>query len=260
MTIQEMRKRKQELGYSYETISKLSGLPLGTVQKTLGGITRNPRQATLEALSKVFAPKTAYPDTRGMFVMREPPVPYGTAAEDRVYTIKDIEELPEGIRAELIDGRLYYMASPGRLHQKIIGELYLIIANYIKARGGACEVYLSPFGVYLDADDTTFVEPDLVVICDTEKLDEKGCHGAPDWVVEVLSPSSKYLDCLIKQQKYQAAGVREYWLIEPHKRMVIVYRFKEPSSSADVVEMYSFDDEIPCSLYPDLKVRLSDSV
>lgn len=100
---------------------------------------------------------------------------------DRVYTIEDIYSLPDGERAELIDGQIYYMAPPGRTHQKISGKLHQAIANYIDSKAGRCEVYAAPFAVFLNEDDMNYVEPDISVICDISKLDEKGCHGAPDW-------------------------------------------------------------------------------
>lgn len=96
------------------------------------------------------------------------------------HTIKDIYELPDGERAELIDGQIYYMAPPGRIHQFIVGKLYQKIANYIDSHEGNCQIYPAPFAVFLDKNDKTYVEPDISVICDKDKLDDKGCHGAPD--------------------------------------------------------------------------------
>ena len=172
------------------------------------------------------------------------------------HTIEEIYALPEGTRAELMDGQIYYMACPTRTHQKINGEMYLAVANYIRSHGGSCEVYIPPFAVMPYADDTTYLEPDLTVVCDTSKLEERGCVGAPDWIVEILSPSSRKLDCVKKLFKYRDSGVREYWLISPEKRIVIVYLF----SKDDDTTIYSFEDEIPCSIFPDLKIRLADHV
>ena len=117
-------------------------------------------------------------------------------------TIDDIYALPDGKRAELIDGRLYDMAPPSRRHQKILGILYQTIANYIADKGGSCEVYSAPFAVFLNQDEFNYVEPDISVICNLDKLDEKGCNGAPDWVVEIVSPSSHRMDYFIKLFKY----------------------------------------------------------
>ena len=110
------------------------------------------------------------------------------------YTIDDIYALPEGERAELIDGKIYYMAPPSRTHQRISGRLYQTIANYIDSKNGQCEVLAAPFAVFLNNDDINYLEPDISVICDLSKLDDKGCHGAPDWVIEIVSPSSKPID------------------------------------------------------------------
>ena len=126
-----------------------------------------------------------------------------------VYTISDIYALPDGERAELIDGQIYYMAPPGRLHQKISWKLHQAIANYIDSRNGLCEVYAAPFAVFLNDDDINYVEPDLSVIGDLSKLDDKGCHGAPDWVIEIVSSDSRSRDYITKLFKYRTAGVRE---------------------------------------------------
>ena len=126
-----------------------------------------------------------------------------------VYTISDIYALPDGERAELIDGQIYNMAPPGRLHQKISWKLHQAIANYIDSRNGLCEVYAAPFAVFLNDDDINYVEPDLSVICDLSKLDDKGCHGAPDWVIEIVSSGSRSRDYMTKLFKYRTAGVRE---------------------------------------------------
>ena len=126
-----------------------------------------------------------------------------------MYTISDIYALPDGERAELIDGQIYNMMPPGRLHQKISWKLHQAIANYIDSRNGLCEVYAAPFAVFLNDDDINYVEPDLSVICDLSKLDDKGCHGAPDWVIEIVSAGSRSRDYMTKLFKYRTAGVRE---------------------------------------------------
>lgn len=133
----------------------------------------------------------------------------------RIYTIDDIYALTDGKRAELIDGNIYYMAPLGRKHQRIIGELYATIREYIKSNNGTCEVDIAPFAVFLNADDKNYVEPDISVICDSGKLNDKGCVGAPDWIIEIVSPSSKRMDYFTKLFKYRTAGVKEYWIVDP---------------------------------------------
>lgn len=142
------------------------------------------------------------------------------------YTIDDIYALPDGERAELIDGNIYYMAPPSRKHQRIITELSTTINNYIKANNGSCEVYLAPFAVFLNKNDKTYVEPDISVICDENKLTDKGCNGAPDWIIEIVSPSSKRMDYSVKLFKYRSSGVREYWIVDMEKNRITVWNFE----------------------------------
>lgn len=169
---------------------------------------------------------------------------------EKIYTIDDIYSLPDGQRAELIDGNLYMMApAPSYKHQKISGFLYTEISNYINGKKGGCEVLAAPFAVFLNKDNKNYVEPDISVICDKEKLSDRGCEGAPDWIIEVVSPSSQSMDYLTKLLKYQGAGVREYWIVDPDKNRIIVYRFEENS-----VEEYSFNDSVKAGIYDDLEI------
>ena len=110
------------------------------------------------------------------------------------------------------------MSPPARKHQRIIGEIFAVIREYINTHNGPCEVDISPFAVFLDKDDANYVEPDISVICDPNKLTDKGCFGAPDWIIEIVSPSSRRMDYFTKLFKYRAAGVREYWIVEPDKK------------------------------------------
>ena len=174
--------------------------------------------------------------------------------QEKTYTIEDIYNLPEGTRAELIDGQIYYMAPPSGTHQKISMFLSKIIANYIDKKGGNCEVYAAPYAVFLNKDDMNYVEPDLSVICDPSKLDDKGCHGAPDWIIEITSPSTQSMDYGIKLFKYRTAGVREYWIVNPVKKIVSVFDLENEQQSG----VYSFDDEIPVTIYPELTIKLAD--
>lgn len=170
--------------------------------------------------------------------------------ENRVYTVKDIYDLPDGVRAELIDGQIYYMAPPSWTHQKISRKLQQAIANYIDNNNGGCEVLAAPFAVFLEEnDDKTYLEPDLSVICDIEKLDESGCHGAPDWIIEIVSPSSRPRDYIKKMIKYNTAGVREYWIVDPEKKITTVYQFEK-----DTMEQYKFGMSVPVGIYEDLSI------
>ncbi len=132
-------------------------------------------------------------------------------------TIEDIYALPDGQRAELIDGELYMMATPRIQYQRLVGFLYFEISNYIRNKNGSCEPFMAPFAVFLNADDKIYLEPDISVICDKDKLTDKGCKGAPDWVIEVVSPTSHPMDYYRKLMKYGIAGVREYWVVDYKK-------------------------------------------
>ena len=172
---------------------------------------------------------------------------------ERTYTIEDIYALPEGQRAELIDGRMYMMAPPNTRHQRLVGNLYAAIHNHIKAKGGSCEVFPAPFAVFLNEDDRNYVEPDISVICDKDKLDDRGCNGAPDWIIEVTSPSNPQHDYGIKLFKYRTAGVREYWVVNPQKNAVMVYDFENEKNS----NQYSFDEDVPVCIYDDLTINIA---
>lgn len=174
--------------------------------------------------------------------------------KNSTYTIEDIYALPEGARAELIDGQIYNMAPPSPLHQKFVALLTTAIQNYITEKTGSCEVYPAPFAVFLNQDDRNYVEPDISVICDPNKLNDRGCNGAPDFIIEIVSPSSQRMDYLTKLFKYRTAGVREYWIVNPITKTAQVYRFGSVEDSTQ----YSFDAEISIGIYDDCTICISD--
>ena len=165
------------------------------------------------------------------------------------YTIDDIYRLPSGQRAELIDGQLYMMAPPTRRHQQILLSISRKIADYIDRNHGSCEVDIAPFAVFLNEDDKNYVEPDISVICSPSKLTDKGCVGAPDWIIEIVSPGSRRMDYFIKLFKYRTAGVREYWIVDPEKNRITVYNFE----SEDTGE-YAFSESIKVGIYDNLTI------
>jgi Uma2 family endonuclease len=165
--------------------------------------------------------------------------------QERIYKIEDIYSLPDGERAELIDGKIYFMSPPSRTHQKIVHFLDKTIGNYIDEHNGSCEVYPAPFAVFLNDDDKNYVEPDICVICDSDKLTDKGCIGAPDWIIEIVSPSSKRMDYCTKLAKYSNANVREYWIVNPLKETVTVYYLQEDESPI----VYHFSDSVKVGIY-----------
>lgn len=176
-------------------------------------------------------------------------------SQDRIYTTDDIYALPDGERAELIDGNIYYMALPSRKHQKLVHFLDRTIGNYIQSKNGVCEVYPAPFAVFLNENDKTCVEPDISVICDKNKLTDKGCHGAPDWIIEIVSSGSKRLDYSIKLFKYRTSGVREYWIVDPDKNRITVWNFEE--ASMESIEEYSLSDRVRTNICEGFEIDFS---
>ena len=171
--------------------------------------------------------------------------------KEDIYTIEDIYALPDGVRTELIDGKIYYMAPPNTKHQRLVHFFEREIGNYIQNRKGECEVFPAPFAVFLNKDDINYVEPDISIICDKTKLDEMGYHGAPDWIIEIVSPGNKPMDYFTKLFKYRTAGVREYWIVDPAKEMVTVYRFEK-----ETMEEYSFEEDVSAGIYEDFVIRI----
>ena len=128
------------------------------------------------------------------------------------------------------------------------------IHDYIQNNHGSCAVYPTPFAVFLNADDKTYVEPDISVICDPSKLDDRGCNGAPVWIIEVASPGTKRIDYGIKLFKYRSAGVREYWIVNPLTKIVNVFDLEKEELS----DQYRFDDDIQVCIYDNLVINITE--
>lgn len=173
--------------------------------------------------------------------------------QEHIYTSEDYWNLPEGERAELVDGKFYNMAPPNRIHQKLVQQLSLTIGNYIASHSGNCEVYPAPFAVNLNADDKDWVEPDISVICDKNKLTDRGCSGAPDLIIEIVSPGSRKMDYSTKNSLYSESGVREYWIVDPEKERTTVYHYEEDAAPV----IYSFEQEITVGIYGNLTINVS---
>ena len=249
MTLSQLKERKRELGLTNQDIANSSGVPLSTVQKVFGGTTESPRRNTLEILSAALE-EGAYLWTRlepGSTV-EESSFTYSAEASGKVrgeFTIKDLEQIPDDRMVELIDGEIYDMCLPTPIHQEIVAEIYYNIRKCIEESGDKdCEAYLSPIGVRLDRDDKTLVGPDLFVTCDRSKIGDKWYDGAPDFVLEVVSPSSVMRDRIIKLNKYWKAKVREYWIVDPGKQEIEVNRFDEEELGVK----YTFDDIVPLGI------------
>lgn len=158
------------------------------------------------------------------------------------YTLDDYYALPDERRVELIDGVFYDMAAPAVIHQKILIELCMLFRECANAHEGECEVFIAPCDVRLDCDNKTMVQPDIFLICHPYDLEAKALDGAPDLTLEILSPSTRAKDMLLKLHKYQNAGVKEYWIVDPDHNTVLVYDLR---SDDFYPEKYDFDAVIP---------------
>lgn len=237
MTLADILRIKEERGYSVAKLSEYSGVPVGTLQKLLRGESKNPRKATLDAIERVlYGDEKHYPgkafeyevEGRQPDLVREPAAQYGRSLpEQGEYTLQDYYALPDDRRVELIDGVFYDMAAPSFVHQQITGFVYAQIRDFIEKNGGDCIPSIAPVDVQLDCDNKTMIQPDVLIVCDPKKLKSFGVLGAPDFVLEVISPSTKKKDMLTKLVKYMEAGVKEYWVIDPDRKVLIVYLAEE---------------------------------
>ena len=260
MTIQEMKERKRELGYSYEQLAELAGIPCSTVQKIFGGTTRSPRRSTIVLQPAAMTAETEKPDRKKSYsggykydtgqpgVLREPGGVYHTSLNGKEkYTVTDYFHFPpERGRCELIDGVLYDMASPNAAHQGMSLRLGALFLQYVDGHGGDCRVFTAPFDVIPDPSDRhTVVQPDVMIICDPSKIGKGYCEGAPDLVIEILSPSTRRRDLITKHAKYAEAGVREYWIVDIEAQTAVVYDFEHEG----LPKICGFDTPVPVGIW-----------
>lgn len=170
------------------------------------------------------------------------------------YTTDDIYALPDGQRAELIDGKIYDMAPPSPLHQQLVMELSATLRNYIKEKDGNCKVYPAPFAVFIKEDDVNYVEPDISIVCDPDKISHRGCEGAPDFIIEIVSPSSRKMDYSTKNALYADSGVREYWIVDPARERTTVYRYEEDAAPTII----PFNSNVKVKIYDNLEICIAD--
>lgn len=256
MDIFELKEKKKAAGLTNQDIADLSGIPFSTINKIFSGATKNPRYSTLLAIEEVISTKSKIPFTYNEYsyqpmMVQDSASPYMCRA--RSYNIEDIEKLEEGVRAELIKNKLYLMSSPSRIHQFILTEMLFQIKTHINNNHGKCHVYPAPFDVKLFDNDMAVVQPDITVICDTDKLTDRGCSGAPDWIIEIVSESNFKHDYVTKMVYYQMAGVREYWIVDPKEQKVYVHYFENTQKS----NIYSFDEVITCNILSGLEINIS---
>ena len=174
--------------------------------------------------------------------------------QPELITLEQYEALPEDVRAEVFDGVVYNMSSPTQIHQSILTELLVTIRNYLKKKNGGCQVFPAPFDVKLSDKPLTIVQPDIMIVCNKDKLDGKRCNGAPDFIIEIVSLGNPSDDYVRKLYYYQNYGVREYWIVDPRRKTVTVNYFE-----GNILNIqYAFDSTIKVNIYDDLLINFSD--
>ncbi len=243
MTIEEMNAIKDSRGYSFAQLSEYTGVPVVTLQRILSGTTKKPRQATLDAIERVltgdesiYTGKAFSYEEKSIVALSESDSTSGMLRESEPvfltkkngeYTIEDYYALPEDKWVELIDGYFYDMTAPATVHQIISSSIFNAIYNFVRNNKGSCIPLYSPVDVQLDCDEKTMIQPDIVIVCDKDKVKQRVIFGAPDFVLEILSPSTRRKDMFVKSEKYCNAGVKEYWMIDPKNKLLIVYNFMD---------------------------------
>lgn len=174
--------------------------------------------------------------------------------QHKIITLEQYEALPEERRVEVFDSVIYDMSSPSQNHQTILTELLVSLRNYIRQKSGDCSVFPAPFDVKLNDTPLTIVQPDLMIVCDKDKLDGNRCNGAPDFIIEIVSPSNPADDYIRKLYYYKNYGVREYWIVDPLRKNVTINYFE-----GNLINVpYTFDSVIKVNIYEDLYINFSD--
>ena len=258
MTITDIKQLKEKDGMTNKQISELTGIALFVVDGIFSGDIEEPKYMTPlefeELLTRLEIPfycdeKTGYP-----CLIREEITSYNYHASH--YALGDMVKLCNIISREVINGEIYAMSTPSRMHQFLVTKLLIRIGNHIEKKRGKCHVYPSPFGVRLFADDKTWVEPDILVICKKNIMTDSGCDGAPDLIVEIVSPNNVFHDYVTKLVKYQQAGVREYWIVDPINERITLYHFQEPVQK----EEYTYEDTIRSNVLEGFQIRMADFI
>ncbi len=281
--LNEIKNRKKKLKLTTAVVADRAGLPVSTVSKIMTGETKNPSYATIEKIERVLAQEEMYRRVYAYFKLlkeyidghtdetvdqiefeknykRENNISFlivnslqektgeltdGNVALDKKLNIDFLHELGEDKQIELINGHLIYNEAPNLKHQMIVQNLGRIIDDFIRSNNGKCRMFNVGVNLYFEEDDNSLLIPDLVVLCDDSKLSEAGITGPSDWIIEVVSKSTRRVDYNEKLHKYMGTGVREYWIVDPEKERVTTYIEGEPM----MAYIYGFDDEIPVYIY-----------
>ena len=237
MTIEEWKEKCSRMGYTAQEIAELSGLPIDTVRAVIWG-TQIPQFAVWERLDETL--KKAGAD------MVQEALNYGCPNKRQDYNIDDYLAIPDGIRVELIDGVIYDMATPSNIHQVLLVKIMSRLNSFIEKNKGKCVSFVAPLDVKpSEDDDKTVVQPDVFVVCDRDIAKKRFFESAPDLVIEILSPSTKKRDSGIKMKKYKETGVREYWIVDPIQKHVVVHHFE----FTDIPKTYGFDAKVPVGIF-----------
>ncbi|MCL2865476.1 MAG: Uma2 family endonuclease [Lachnospiraceae bacterium] len=257
-SLEQIRNQKKKFGYTNKELANRSGVPVSTINKVLSGGTKYPRQETLDALVQALDMEhtaVLYESKNAVSMVREPSVVYGMSMQQQKYTIEEYFALPDDRRVELIDGVFYDMAAPSTNHQIVLAELFGVIRDFLKKEKSECRVFVAPYDVQLSQDKTTMVQPDIMIICDKSKYTgSKYCIGAPDFIIEIVSPFSARRDNFKKTAKYEETGVAEYWIVDPMKKRVVVCYFEEP----EWINIYTFSDIVQSILFPRLQIDFKE--
>ena len=290
-----LKERKKRLKLTTARLADLAELPASTVSKIMTGETKNPSYETVERLDKILLHEEmlrrieAYRKALFDYMERESegsvdqrkfekryrrekhlndaPLPfavptdskeiYGNLAlrsQERV-TADILDEIGEDKSIELLDGHLVFNVAPSLPHQLLVQALGKRIEGYIEENHGKCRMFNVGVNVYPDEDDETLLIPDIVVLCDEDKLFEGGILGAPDWIIEVVSERTRHRDYNEKMHKYMCAGTREYWIVDPARERVTTYISGEPM----MVYIYAFEDPVPVQIYGGkLEIRMGE--
>ena len=258
MTIDDIKGLKEKDGMTEEQISETTDIPSNILSMWFSGELEEPKYMTPQEFGEFLAEHGVpfcYDETTGFpCLLREEAVAYNFNA--RQYYEGKIKELCDVALVEVIDRKIYTMSTPNRMHQFLVAKLLIRIGNHIEKKRGKCHVYPAPFGVRLFADDETWVEPDILVICKKDIMTDRGCDGAPDLIVEIVSPNNMFHDYVTKLVKYQQAGVHEYWIVDPINERITLYHFQESVQKAD----YTYEDTIPSKVLEGFEIRVADFI